>query len=384
MADEFSRSCKEVLRLLKTRRNVLIQGAPGTGKSRLLSEVARAFVTSPISTATTSTPVHVVNARVSIPQAVPVEVDTDLQNVWPAPDRRDRQVFPTVFHQNSKYRDFITGIMPVMGSGNSGFQVVTGTLYRASEHAKLSDGASLLIIDEINRGPAVQVFGGSIVAIEPEKRLLSDGMPGLKTQYFELLSPPNGELVKYALPEHLYILAAMNQADVSVEPLDVAFLRRWALIRLEPDAAVLRSEFHLSTVTQPLPEQPSSPEDVYNAAVRAWETINARIRVGRGPEFQLGHGIFFTGDAGKAKTVEEALTEMAQVWGYIRQHIDEVFFGDLQGISETLNVYDGPANHPYKLEQIMFAGEPRQELVGPVTVGPNKIYALLRAVAERR
>ena len=71
----------------------------------------------------------------------------------------------------------------------------------------------VFIIDEINRGPAVQVFGGAIVAIESDKRLASDGAKLAETQFFEMLDPVSGDVIEYALPHDLYILAAMNQAD---------------------------------------------------------------------------------------------------------------------------------------------------------------------------
>jgi 5-methylcytosine-specific restriction protein B len=66
----------------------------------------------------------------------------------------------------------------------------------------------------------VQVFGGAIVAIESDKRLASDGAKLAETQFFEMLDPVSGDVIEYALPHDLYILAAMNQADASVEPLD--------------------------------------------------------------------------------------------------------------------------------------------------------------------
>ena len=99
------------------------------------------------------------------------------------------------------------------------FRIAEGVLYKASEHARRAGHAALVIIDEINRGPAVQVFGGSIVAMESDKRLGPGGERMPSTQYFELLNPRTGDLIEYAFPESLYLLAAMNQADVSVDTL---------------------------------------------------------------------------------------------------------------------------------------------------------------------
>ena len=199
-------------------------------------------------------------------------VNPALAKDYPAPAKTDRKVFRTVFHQNSKNRDFISGITPAVNkvAGQPDFRIISGTLYRASQHAKGQQGAALLIIDEINRGPAVQVFGGAIVAIEPDKRLAPDGSKRDETQYFELLDPASGEIAEYALPHDLYILAAMNQADASVEPLDVAFLRRWEPLRLEPDAKVLRGFYGLPAANaDPLPEAPTTPAHAFEAAARA-------------------------------------------------------------------------------------------------------------------
>jgi 5-methylcytosine-specific restriction protein B len=367
-----------ILGLLRDRHNVLISGPPGTGKSRLLGEVAKAFEgTAP------SGPVHVPGAAVPIPKTPPKAVAGS--SLLPSPERKNRKVFRTVFHQNSKYRDFLTGLVPVVGEGTSGnattFRIIQGTLYRASEHARTEDGASLLIIDEINRGPAVQVFGGSIVAIESDKRLARDGTARLETQFFEITAPGCGELVEYAIPHHLYILAAMNQADSSVEPLDVAFLRRWTPFRLDPSPAVLRSYFKLpvSRAAGPLADSPNSPKDVYEAATQAWIAVNERIRIGRGPEFQIGHGVLMS--RGRvAGSVDEALEDVAESWRLIRAHIDEIFFGDVRGIAATLNVaaFD---SHPYTLKDSTFADEPRLELEGPAIVTAQAVYSVLRAVA---
>jgi 5-methylcytosine-specific restriction enzyme B len=383
LAEEYSNDCHEVLRRLARSHNVLVSGAPGTGKSKLLAEVARAFGAGLARVPAGAKPVHNPAGSVPIPP-FSGGVAASVEKGYPAPGKTDRQVFRTVFHQNSKNRDFISGIAPTVQrtEGQADFRVVRGTLYRASEHAKTKQGASLLIIDEINRGPAVQVFGGSIVAIEHDKRLAANGTAGADTQFFEILDPITGEIREYALPNDLFILAAMNQADASIEPLDVAFLRRWEPMRLRPDPEVLRRYYSLTLKARPLPEVPASAEDAFEAAVRAWEAVNTQISLGRGPEFQIGHGVLMSDAKPSAMSLEEALSFLCIGWTKIRAHIEEVFFGDARGIAATLNALDGPNFNPFKLIETTFADDLRFILEGPHNFSALTVYPALRAIAR--
>ena len=295
---------------------------------------------------------------------------------------KNRKVFRCVFHPSSKYREFLTGMMPDVRSGSApgSFRITEGILFRASKYAKQRDCASLLIIDEINRGPAVQIFGGAIVAIEPEKRLKDDGTPDEHTQYFDLLNPADGEIVEYAFPSRLFLLAAMNQADVSVEPLDVAFLRRWAPITLEPSTDALRSHFGLGTPTGgTIPATPTTSEEVLEVAVMALEAINTRIAQGRGSEFQIGHGILMV-KGGALNNLNEALEHLAVAWRQIKSHIDEAFFGDVRGAAIVLNANSGIAGNPYILEETFFGDRPSPQIQGPASIDATTIYNLLKAM----
>ncbi len=380
-ANSYSDECLGVLKLLSTSRNVLVSGPPGTGKTRLLAEVAEAFekwARAQKQAQATHLPDQ--------PIAIPAKTKSDpspLDAVMPAPDKDHRRVFRTVFHQNTKHRDFISGISPAVGPkvAPGTFVVVEGTLLRASEHAKMVNGAALLIIDEINRGPAVQIFGGALVSIEADKRLGKDGNRIKATQPFELALPPDGRVEEYALPQDLYILAAQNQADTSVEPLDVAFLRRWEPFRLDPNPRVFRQHYGLpDAAATPLPTAPTSALDVYEASLRAWEAVNRRIAIGRGAEFRIGHGVLMF-EHQPGESIDDALDAMARGWTRVLSHVEEVFFGDLRGVAETLNALDPPAGHPYALHEETFADDLRFELRGPPKLDRTNIFSLLRGVS---
>jgi 5-methylcytosine-specific restriction enzyme B len=384
MTNEFSQDCIEVLERLKASKNVLVSGSPGTGKSRLLGEVGKAFAVGLPVAGVAAMPVHNPKAKVPIPPTA-APSDPGLVRAMPCPAKTARKVFRTVFHQNSKHRDFVTGMIPntQRKPGEPDFVIIEGPLFTASEHAKSTNGASLLIIDEINRGPAVQVFGGAIVAIEGDKRLSPEGTPTSETQFFDVLSQ-SGSLDSYALPDDLYILAAMNQADASVEPLDVAFLRRWEPYVLDPSSEVLRKHFGINgpnVVSGNLPDVPTEAKQVLEASVRAWEKVNRQISLGRGSEFQIGHGVLMGGTSADM-TKDAALQVSANNWAKVRAHVQEVFFGDLRGIAATLNAIDGPPFHPLRLVETSFADDIRYELTGPSQIGPDKIYDALRAIGQ--
>ena len=375
-----SEECKATLKLLARSRNVLVSGPPGTGKSKLLAEVALAFETSFGIALAGGPPQH--NPVGGIP--IPPAAGHVLKDI-PAPTKLDRKVFRTVFHQNAKYRDFVSGITPAVNkaAGGSDFIIVKGTLYRASEHAKAANGAALLIIDEVNRGPAVQIFGGAIVSIESDKRLAPNGAKRAETQYFEMLDPITGDLIEYALPHDLYILAAMNQADASVEPLDVAFLRRWEPQRLDPSEMALRDFYGLGAMTaNPLLDTPASVNEALEASVRAWVAINEQIGLGRGSEFQIGHGVLMSDLKPQTLPLQDALGTLCVGWAKVRAHVEEVFFGDTRGIAEVLNALDGPAFNPFKLTEATFADDLRFRLEGPTNFNETNIYPFLRALAR--
>lgn len=359
----------DILKNLQAKHNVLLMGAPGTGKSKLMNDVARIFESG---VDINPTPSHYFGAEIPIP-AIP---ETNVLGSLSMMQRAHRKIFRTTLHQNSKYRDFLTGITPRF-DGSEGYQISEGILYRANEFAKQPDSAALLIIDELNRGPAIEVFGGSIVTIESDKRLDNNNTRAENTQFFEIISPETGRYIEYAFSPHLYILAAMNQADVSVAPLDVAFMRRWMCLMLQPNYEPVYEKFGIQMAAGVLPEEPST-QDVYRAAIKALESVNNKIVVGRGAEYQLGQGVFLS-TAPQGDTLNDALDFVTDIWTMIYAHIEELFFGDPIAMAYVLN-----ADHrgsPYSLQEASFAGETKYVL-SHSDINRDTIYELYCSLLE--
>lgn len=355
----------KVLGLLSKKRNVILMGAPGTGKSKLINEIAECFEKN---TGEIVKPSHEVGAVVPIPALKKKGIEAEFLK------KKNRKVFRTTLHQNSKYGDFLTGILPSITSPGS-FQISEGILYRANEYAKQDDSAALLIIDELNRGPAIEVFGGSIVAIENDKRLSSDNKILATTQSFEIIDPATGMMMDYAFSPNLYILAAMNQADVSVAPLDVAFLRRWQPCKLTPDYEVLEKKFGIDLKQEPS-DKPETVQDIYLVAVKALRRINEKITVGRGEDYQLGQGVFLS-TLPVDSSIGAALEFVCEVWDMIYAHIEELFFGDVVSIAHVINAESELS--PYSTKEEEFAGEIKTTLTKmPITI--DNIYDLYLAI----
>ena len=368
LAQETALQVDEVLELLQKRKNVLISGPPATGKSRLLNAVAKAFADYS----------DVLVFDPTGPAAFPRQADATGQALGVrilSPDRKQRLVKHTTFHQGTKHRDFLRGLVPAAHSDHVAFHVQSGVLYEAAMHALQPDGAALVIIDEINRGPAVAVFGDSITAIEADKRLDPDGRETSLTSKFQVMND-DGSFRDFSLPDHLYLLASMNQADTSVEPLDVAFLRRWEPYYLEPDPGILGVFFGVDESIE-APEVPEKASDVYVAAVAAWSRVNEKIALAKGEEFQIGHGVWMR-RASPPQDLAEAREYVADCWRSVRAHVDEVFFGDPRGVAAVPNA--DRESSPYELREQLFADAPVSRLIGPRTIDGDAIYDLLRSV----
>lgn len=353
---------ENVLKLLGRSKNVILVGAPATGKSKILYLVGQMFLGNSA-------------AALHPGKEVPIPSEKNVVEDWmPSPGiTSNRKSYKINFHQGTKHRDFVSGIIPNLQANGSGFKITNGLLMGANLNAIDGDGASLVIIDEINRGPAVSIFGDTIASIEQDKRLDENNQTvATSAPYYSYTD--TGEMQENFLSPHLYILASMNEADTSVEPLDVAFLRRFSIYRLSPEIDVCIGAFGLEKVGE-LPKVPTKPEHVMMNLVNAWSAVNSRILIGKGQAYQIGHG-FLIGDSPPG-TVEDALQMSVSIWGKIETHVKEVFYGN-EGAQAF--VFNASSQGTYKVVELEF-GDMIVTRMDYGKLDESTIYNLLSQVA---
>ena len=163
--------------VLRNKKNIILQGAPGVGKTFAAKRLAWSMMG------------QIDETRVEFVQ----------------------------FHQNYSYEDFVMGYKPV----EDGFELRYGIFYRFCQRAaNQPDKDFFFIIDEINRGNMSKIFGELLMLIERDYRgtkatLAYNGLP-------------------FSVPKNLYLIGMMNTADRSLAMIDYALRRRFSFFDMEP------------------------------------------------------------------------------------------------------------------------------------------------------
>ena len=163
--------------VLKNKKNIILQGAPGVGKTFAAKRLAYSIMG----------------------------------------EKDEGRIEFVQFHQNYSYEDFMMGYKPV----NDGFELKYGIFYRfCQKAANQPDKDFFFIIDEINRGNMSKIFGELLMLIERDYR-------GTKATLAY-----NG--MTFSVPKNLYIIGMMNTADRSLAMIDYALRRRFSFFDIEP------------------------------------------------------------------------------------------------------------------------------------------------------
>lgn len=163
--------------LLEKKKNIILQGAPGVGKTYCAKRLAYSMME----------------------------------------EKDDNRICVVQFHQSYSYEDFIEGYKPYENT----FKIRKGIFYNFCKKAKVDpDKKFFFIIDEINRGNLSKIFGELLMLIENNYR--GEEMTLLYSNE------------KFSIPDNLYIIGMMNTADRSLAMIDYALRRRFSFFRLTP------------------------------------------------------------------------------------------------------------------------------------------------------
>lgn len=270
---------KEYSKILEKKKQIILQGAPGTGKTYASAEIAMRLIDK--------------NNDLGIDYS-------DRGKLMLAYNKavKDGQIVFTTFHQSLDYEEFVEGIRPDSVNGQISYDVKPGLFKKFCENALIVEGSDsnstesrndkpfVLIVDEMNRGNVSKILGELITLLESDKRIGEQNEIKLKLPY-------SGE--EFGVPSNVYIIGTMNTSDRSVGYIDYAVRRRFAFVALKADVGAIEEYYSngKSTVLK-------------TKAISLFERVSAIINNNISPEFakddlMIGHSYFMAKDEEELK-----------------------------------------------------------------------------------